>query len=470
MIKIFFKTYGCQANVADSEGLMNYLQDLGCCKAEAENEADVIIINSCAVRAKAEQKMFSYLGELAAIKKQRPYIRLGVIGCVASYKKAEIYGRYDHVNFVFGAKEEVGALQSYLFDMITSLQTTKQLYLESPTTFVNRIGQDRDIKKIVEEKELNKKVSKEKVVQTVLGASLGGSQKEVKRSFINIMSGCNNYCSFCIVPFTRGREKSYSIESILERASKDISAGAKEITLIGQNVNSYQDPQTGEKFSALLEKIAQIDGEFWIRYISPHPKDITIDVLETMAKYSSKIANWVHLPLQAGSDPILKIMNRTYSVERYMEVVEWIWKLLPDATITTDIIVGFPSENEEDFQGTLSVMDKVQYDHIYSFVYSKRKYTKAFSMEETCTAEEKQRRLSILQAKQINICLKRNVRHLDKIMKVLVEKRLTPATLLARTSGNLRVNLNGGSDELIGKFVDVKITNAGPANLEASLT
>lgn len=469
MVNVFFKTYGCQANVADSEGLMNYLTDLGCAKSEAESNADVIIINSCAIREKAEQKMFSYLGELAAQKKQRPYIRIGVIGCVASYKKKDIYNRYDHVNFVFGAKEEVGALQSYLFDMITSLQTTKQLYLDNPKTFINEVGQDRDIKKVVQEKKLDQKINSDKIAQTVLGASLGGTQSEVKRSFINIMTGCNNYCSYCIVPFTRGREKSYSIESILERAKRDIDLGAKEITLIGQNVNSYQDPETNEKFSTLLEKIAQIEGEFWVRYISPHPKDITIDVLETMAKYKEKITPWVHLPLQAGSDSVLEAMNRTYNVERYMEVVEWIWKLLPEATITTDIIVGFPGETWEDFEKTLNVMEKVRYDHIYSFSYSKRKYTKASNVAETCSAEEKQKRLSLLQSKQINICLERNSRHINKRMKVLVEKRLTPGTLLARTPGNLRVNLIDGNDDLIGRFVNVIVTDAGAANLEASL-
>ncbi len=222
MINIFFKTYGCQANVADSQGLIKYLESLGCQKVATENQADLIMVNTCAIREKAEQKMFSYLGSLVEYKKSKPYVRIGVIGCVASYRKKEIYDRFDHVNFVFGAREDTGTFQEYLFDMVVKLETIKQLFTQSPESITGFGGQDRDIGALVsgsKEKPniiipARKIVSKQTTEQANLGGGMRTAKNEFKRSFVNITSGCNNYCTFCIVPFTRGREKSYSIDSI----------------------------------------------------------------------------------------------------------------------------------------------------------------------------------------------------------------------------------------------------------------
>ncbi len=471
MVNIFFKTYGCQANIADSEGLISYLQDLGCTYVRSAEEADLIMVNTCAIRAKAEQKMFTYLGEIAKLTKARPHVRIGVIGCVASYRSKELYKRFSHVNFVFGAREDIRAFHSYLMDVITSLETIKQHYADNMGN-VPRPGQDGNIKKLVESKKLAGKTIRFKPGEIAYNMRKVHQQSkgplEVQKSYINIMTGCNNYCSYCIVPFTRGREQSYSIKYIVDRVAREVTQGAKEVNLIGQNVNSYSDPDDGRSFSQLLEAVAQLPGEFWVRYVSPHPKDITIDVVETMAKYPEKLCDWVHLPLQAGSNTILEAMKRPYTVKRYMEVVGWIRKHMPKATITTDIIVGFPGENQEDYEGTRAVMEDVQYDHIFSFIYSPRKYTTAYKLGDPCPPEVKQQRLMALQKRQKEICLVRNKRLEGSIQRVLVEKRQASGKLLGRTSGNIRVNFDG-DDALIGTFTQVQIDRAGIANLEGLL-
>lgn len=467
MINVFFKTYGCQANVADSEGLANYLRGLGCAKVEDEAAADLIMVNTCAIRDKAEQKMFSYLGALVQYREAKPYLRIGVIGCVASYRKQQIYERYDHVNFVFGAKENMREFQAYLADIIVSLDTTKQMHEMGHYVAQASGGQDRDIKGLVKEKNLT--IPEHSVVEggaTFIPATKVVSQ--VQKSYVNIMSGCDNYCSYCIVPFTRGREKSYPIAEIVTRVQHDVEHGAKEVTLIGQNVNSYKDPETGASFAQLLEAVALIPGDFWVRYISPHPKDMTNDVLDIMAKYGPKLCGWIHLPLQAGSDRVLDLMNRTYTVEKFMEQVGEIRTRLPHATITTDIIVGFPSETHEEYLGTRAVMEAVRFDHIFSFIYSPRKYTKAFVMGDDVPEAEKSARLEELQKRQQIICLEQNKRMCGKTFRVLVEQKVSEG-LLARTEGNVRVLLQGDS-ELIGKFVDVLVTEAHVADVRAILT
>jgi len=471
MTSYFFRTYGCQANVADSQGLMQYLDELGCAPAQTEAEADVIVVNTCAVREKAEQKLWSYLGELADIKRAKPYVRIGVIGCVASYKKKEIYQRFDQVNFVYGAREEMPALQAYLTDLVVSVQTTKQLYAANPAASVAP-GQDRDVRALVASKPLS--------LSSRL-SGLGGLKKqkpstqaqpavhEVARSFINIMTGCNKCCAYCIVPVTRGKEISYPIEEIVQRAAHDIANGAKEVMLIGQNVNSYQDPSSGAKFPELLRRVAALPGEFWVRYISPHPQDMTVDLFDVMAQHRDKIAWGVHFPLQSGSNAILQSMLRNYTVEQYLEQIGWLRERMPTATISTDIIVGFPGETEADFQATMAALEAVRFDLIYSFIYSPRKYTRAVRMADDCPPEVKSSRLEALQKRQTEIALEQNAKNIGKKLRCLVEKRLEHDKLLARTEGNIRV-LFDGPDSLIGTFVELAITGASPQQLHGSFT
>lgn len=472
MINYFFKTYGCQANVADSQGLSQYLTELSCQESEAEESADLIIVNTCAVREKAEQKLWSYLGRLGDIKKAKPFIKIGVIGCVASYKKKEIYDRFDQVNFVYGAREELPALQTYLTDLVVQLETTKQLYTtttlpEDRLAAVNMSrGQDRDIKKMVESKGLLKAPR--------LGSFAAFKKqepkisKELNRSFINIMTGCNKYCAYCIVPFTRGREVSYPMTELVDRVRHDVANGAKEVTLIGQNVNSYIDPVSGALFPELLRQVASIEGQFWIRYISPHPQDMTVDLFDIMKEFRPKIAASLHFPLQSGSNSMLEKMNRNYTVEKYLEQITWIRERMPDATISTDLIVGFPGETDQDFQATMDAIETVRYDLIYSFIYSRRKYTKAWPMPDDCAPDVKSARLELLQKRQMEIACEKNSTNIRKTLTCLVEKRLENGKLLARTEGNIRVVFDG-NDSLIDTFIELEIESAGPANMSAKI-
>jgi len=477
MVTVFFKTYGCQANVADSAGINTFLQGLGCTTVDAEHKADLIIINTCAIREKAEQKLYSYLGQILPLKQERSYLKVGIIGCVASYRKKDMLTRFDHVSFVSGARDDRGTFLTYLSNVVVQLQTAKQLFIDEGRVEKQSKGQDRDIKKVIRERGLRlpqAQDGKKAAMGGMCGGDTSGSddivtspqekKKTVKRSFVNITTGCNNYCTYCIVPFTRGREESFPLDDIVMRVEHDVQAGAKDITLVGQNVNSYTCPETGAGFAKLLEAVALIPGTFWVRYISPHPKDMTNDVLETMARYKDKLCGWCHFPLQAGSTRVLDLMNRTYTKEEYLNQISQIRRILPHATITTDIIVGFPGETHEEYLETLEVMEAVRFDLIYSFIYSPRKYTKAFKMGDPIASEEKSERLTRLQKRHKEICLERNSAYIGKKMRVLVEKRASSGRLLARSEGNHRIFFEG-DDSLIGTFTQVLIVSAGPADL-----
>ena len=433
MVHVFIKTYGCQANVADSISLEKYLCDIGCLIVRAEGDADIILINTCAIRAKAEQRFFSYLGSLVPFKTVRPHLAIGVIGCIASYRKEEIFKRFDSVSFVFGAREDIETLKAELSDLIESVATKKLLY----------VGPARH------------------------SFSDGGTA--LNRSMINIMRGCNNYCSYCIVPFTTGRERSFAMSKILEQIKRDVAAGAKEVTLLGQNVDSYKDPETDARFSTLLKKVGQIDGEFWVRFVSPHPKDMTTDVLDVMAANKEKLCAYIHFPLQSGSNRILDLMCRTYTVEKYLEQIAAIRKRLPHAAISTDFIIGFPGETEEDYRATRKVMEEVRFNMIYSFIYSPRKYTKAAQMIDSCSHEVKQRRLAALQARHREIGTERNKEFIGKTVRVLIESRVSCEGWRGRTEGNIRV-LVSGKNLVVNKFVNVLIEEAGISQIDGTTT
>lgn len=437
MIFYFIQTYGCQANAADSQGLASFLDDLGCKAASSESSADLILINTCAIRDKAEQKLWAYIGRLAPIKKERPWLKVGIIGCVASYRKQEIFKRFDHVTFVYGARENIKNLQEHLADLTLKIETKKQRMAMFGVSCVDE----------------SKSTS---------------SSPEIARCAVNIMTGCNKYCAYCIVPFTRGREISFSMSDVLQMIRRDVALGAKEVTLIGQNVNSYKDPESGALFPILLQKVAQIPGDFWVRFTSPHPQDMTKDLFDVMAAHRPKIAASLHFPVQSGSSATLANMNRNYTREEYLEKIEWLRQRMPDATISTDIIVGFPGETEEDFLATMDLVEKVRFDNIFSFVYSRRKYTKAWDMEDPCPSHVKQERLTQLQTRQKTIAAEQNSRNIGKTLLCLVEKRLENGKLLARTEGNVRVLLDG-PDEMIGSFINLTIKTAGPAQLIAEI-
>lgn len=467
--------------MADSDGLAKFLLGLGCCQVDSENDADLIIINTCAIREKAEQKLFSYIGRLADLKKNKPYLKIGIIGCVASYRKQELYTGFDHINFVHGAREKIGILQEYLIELVKHLKTAKVSALQKGHGRARAIRQVRDLKLFVENLKVNQKediendfsISNLNLKIHACGSSKSASATKVGqpgeiRSFINIMTGCNKYCSYCIVPFTRGREISYSMSQILQAVQRDVDLGIKEINLLGQNVNSYVDPQSGARFPELLQKVSEVSGDFWVRFVSPHPQDITENLFEILAKNRNKLAAYLHFPMQSGSNKILKAMNRSYTVEEYLEKIGWARSFLPGIVITTDMIVGFPGETEEDYLQTRNVMELVKFDQIYSFVYSKRKFTKAYSLPDDCSEKEKFRRLNLLQMRQRDISLECNQAHVGKTLKILVEKQSENGKLLARMEGNTRVIVDGQAD-LAGKFAKAHIKKASVVDLFGEL-
>jgi tRNA-2-methylthio-N6-dimethylallyladenosine synthase len=468
-VTFFIKTYGCQANEADSYGLSQYLYNLGCSQVFCEQSANIIIINTCAIRDNAEQKLFSYIGTLKNYKKLKSSLCIVIIGCVASYRKQEIYERFDHISFVHGAREDISLLQAYLADTVNTLFTVNQ------HTEIN-FKQTRDISNYISKKNLLDKTPGLIINKNISELNLFIKNKLTKNnqttgnisSLINIMTGCNKYCSYCIVPFTRGREISYPASEILNKVRTEIASGAKEVILLGQNVNSYQDPETKIKFHELLEQVAQIDGEFWVRFFSPHPRDLTKELFYIMKKHRLKLTACIHFPLQSGSNKILALMNRDYTREEYLEKINWIREILPEATISTDIIVGFPGETDQEFLETLDIMEKVHFDMIYSFVYSPRKYTKAFNLSDTYPQEKKYKNLEELQKRHRDIAIKQNSLKINTIQKVLVEKQLPHGKLLAKTEGNIRV-IFAGDPSLIGQFVPVYIDKVTVTYLDGHL-
>lgn len=461
MLTVFFKTYGCQANEADSQELARFLQSRGLSVVETEADADLIIVNTCAIRALAEEKLFSYLGTLAIHRRQRPYIKIGVIGCVASYRHKELFKRFDHVNFVIGAKGDMQQLCDYLQNLLVKLTEQKQQFLAGEHVWGG--GQDRRGDLYVGRKNMDQGLVdwtglvRQKLLQMRSGSCLlAGLQGNGAPARINIMQGCNNYCSYCIVPFTRGRERSFSFDEIVSRVAAEVAVGAKEIWLLGQNVNSYRDPESNKDFPALLKAVAELPGDFWVRFMSPHPKDVTPEMVEVMAAYPEKLCAWIHLPLQSGSDRILSLMNRHYTSEQFLDKVAMIRQVLPSVYLSTDIIVGFPGETEEDYQATRRVMDAASFGLVYSFIYSPRKHTPAAAMGDPCPMTVKHERLKALQEHAQVLALKENARLLGNVERVLVEQLLSDGRLMGKTAGGVRVFFDG-QKEWVGQFVQVSI-------------
>ncbi len=396
--RFYIETYGCQMNEYDSEILAGILQAHDFILSDSPKNADLILLNTCSVREHAEQKIHSRLGELKYLKDKNPDLKLGVVGCMAQNLKNDIIKSKPYVNLILGP-------DSYR-------HIAKHL--------------DSDNNHIIDTK-----LSKFEVYDGLFPA-----RNEGINAWISIMRGCNKFCSYCIVPFTRGRERSRSIESIVEEAKRTIEKGFVEITLLGQNVNSYEHED--RKFPELLKAIAEVDGLKRLRYTSPHPQDVDEELMRVHAEYKPLIANHIHLPLQAGADPVLKAMNRTYSQEHYLKLVDMIRNYVPDMGITTDIIVGFPGETDQDFRETLKVMNNVKYDSAYTFKYSPRPYTKAWNMDDNVSEEEKSARLTELIALQKKHTLERYRSMIGKEVEILVETRSkkSPDEMRGRTACN----------------------------------
>ena len=377
-------TYGCQMNVADSELVESILIDQGYSNSNDPSKADAIFINTCSIREHAEDKVHSQLGRYELIKKDRPDVIIGVLGCMAQSLKHDLLEKRSFVDIILGPDS----------------------YRRLPDLLKRSEGHPQSL--------VDTKLSRFEVYD-----DLFPSRNEGINAWISIMRGCDKFCTFCIVPFTRGRERSRNTLSILEEAKEAVKQGYKEITLLGQNVNSYH--YEDYQFHHLLEAVAGVPGIQRIRYTSPHPQDITEELLSTMSKHKN-ICNYIHLPLQAGSDKILKRMNRTYTKSHFLSLVQRIRDILPDVGISTDIIVGFPGETEEDFGQTIEVMNEVKFDSAFNFKYSSRRGTKASEYEDKVQEEIKQQRLEQVIDLQKKHTLERNMELVGTLQAVLVEK------------------------------------------------
>lgn len=415
-------TYGCQMNVNESAKIKSILQNMGYNVTEDISEADAVFLNTCTVREGAATQIYGKLGELMAVKEERGTI-IGITGCFAQEQGEELAKKFPVIDIVMG-NQNIGKIPTAI-EKIESGDFKHVIYTGDEDNLPPRLDAEFDSK---------------------------------KTASIPITYGCNNFCTYCIVPYVRGRERSVPMPQILDEVKGFVEKGYKEIMLLGQNVNSYgNDLETGENFALLLEEICKIDGEFLVRFVSPHPKDFGDDVIDVIAR-NEKVARCLHLPLQSGSSRILKLMNRKYTKEQYMELAEKIKSRIPDVALTADIIVGFPHETEEDFLDTLDVVDKIGFETSFMFMYSPRKGTVAAKMEGQLDQEIKKERLQRLIDLQNRKSKEASDSYKGKVERVLVEgpSRKNEEVLTGRTSTN-KVVLFAGDKELEGTFVNVKI-------------
>lgn len=419
-------SFGCQQNVSDGEKLKGMLAEMGYGFSPETHGADLVLFNTCAVRENAEDRVFGNLGALKANKRDDPDMIIGVCGCMVQQEHIteKIKRSFPHVDFVFGTHV---------------MHTLPQIIFEVLTTRKKRFSIPQS--------------------DGVIAEGLPLKRESGLKVSVPIMYGCNNFCTYCIVPYVRGRERSRDTEDILREVRAAIKDGAREILLLGQNVNSY-GKELGTSFSELLRRINDIEGEFRVCYMSSHPKDATRELIDTIAE-CEKVTRHFHLPVQSGSSRVLELMNRHYTRERYLELVGYIRERVPDAALTSDIIVGFPGESREDFKETLSLIREVGFDSLYTFIYSPRKGTKAAEMPDPVSAEEKGRWFRELLEVQQEVGGNAYKGYVGQVMRVLCEGRgrTRDGCLTGKTRQNVIVDFDGG-EELIGQFVDVEITDA----------
>ena len=431
--KLFIETYGCQMNVADSEVVASVMQMAGYEMTEEIQDADAIFVNTCSVRDNAEQKVLGRLQYFQSLKRKKKHLLVGVLGCMAERVKEDLIANH-HVDLVAGPDS----------------------YMDLP----NLIAAAENGEKVI-----NVELSTQETYKDVMPLKLPGVHIS---GFVSIMRGCNNFCSYCIVPYTRGRERSREVNSILNEIRDMRDKGFKEVTLLGQNVNSYLYEQDGEQvnFSSLLEKVALEAPNMRIRFVTSHPKDMSDETLHVIAKYPN-ICQYIHLPAQSGSSKILKVMNRKYTREWYLDRIAAIRRILPECAISTDLFSGFHSETEEDFQETLSLMREVGYDSAYLFKYSERPGTYAAKhLEDDVPEEVKVRRLQEMIDLQNKLSEESNLRDIGKVFEVLIEgySKRSREQLFGRTSQN-KVVIFDKKNFHVGQFIRVKIQRASSATL-----
>ena len=430
--RAYVLTFGCQQNEADSEKMSGIARDMGYDITHNPEDADLILVNTCAIREHAEQRALSIIGSFKHIKAKNKNLIIGVGGCMTAQKHRmeQLKQSYPYVDIVFGTAS-IHRIPELIYTHITS---DRRIFREDDLN-------GGDYETIAE------------------GIPIHRSSKN--KAAVSIMYGCNNFCSYCIVPYVRGRERSRNSANIIAEAEELVRDGCRDITLLGQNVNSYGRGLDEEiDIADLLRKLNGIDGDFKLRFMTSHPKDASEKLIEAMAD-CEKVAKHFHLPLQSGSDSVLREMNRYYDTAKYLKIVESLRAHMPDITITSDIIVGFPTETEEDFQGTLNMLREVKFDMIYSFIYSPRKGTPAAEMDNQISDEVKGERFSRLLAVQNEIANAKNRARVGQVMRTLSEgkSRTDETTCTGRTDGGTLVHfVDNGDTE--GKFVNIKITRA----------
>lgn len=430
----YVETYGCQQNGADSEKLRGYLVQSGYGIAAEAEGADVVIMNTCAIREHAEQRVFGNLGALTHTKRRHPRQKIFLCGCMAGETKVSdrIRQSYPHVDGVFST-HHLWQFPEILWNVLN--RQKRQFFIEDePGSIAEGIPQVRDSR---------------------------------LKAWVSIMYGCNNFCTYCIVPYVRGRERSRQPEDILAECRALIESGTKDITLLGQNVNSYgKDLSCGMDFADLLAAIAEIPGDFLVRFMTSHPRDASQKLFDTMAKYP-KIAKQLHLPFQSGSTRVLRAMNRHYDRETYLQKVLYAKKVMPELVLTSDVIVGFPGETEEEFEETISLIQQVHYDSLFTFIFSPRPGTPAARLDDPTPKAEKNRRFDKLCAVQNAISEEIHGSYIGKTLRCLVDGR-DKELLTARTEGGRLVRFPG-CDKLIGTYQHITITGATTWSLSGEI-
>ena len=435
--RYLIKTYGCQMNVHESEKIAGQLRDLGYEETQIAEDADVIVFNTCCVRENAEQHAFGNIGMYKKLKKEKKDLVIAVCGCMTQQGEfaKKLSATFPFVDVIIGTYniDEFGKILQKTVD-------TK--------------------KRVVEILDKNGDICEE----------ITPYRSSYPNAWVNIAYGCNNFCTYCIVPYVRGRERSRLPENVVDEVKNLVNEGYKEITLLGQNVNSYgHDLKNGASFSSLLDEIGKINGKFRLRFMSNHPKDLTEDVIEAI-KRNPHACHAIHLPVQSGSNRILSLMNRRYSVEKYLSQIDSIRKIIPDCAITTDIIVGFPTETENDFLDTVNLVEKVKFDGAFTFVYSKREGTKAAVMDGQIDPETQKDRIMRLIDVQNDLNRKESLTYVGKTVEILVEDFDEKKNSYLGRDERGKMAYFSYDKNLIGKFVNVKITSAGGMSLMGEIT
>ena len=433
--RCFVQPFGCQQNEADSERIAGLAALMGYKLTDTPEGAKLILVNTCAVREHAEKKALSIIGQYKHLKDADPELLIGVGGCMVTQKHRadQLKNSYPYVGFVF----DTGSIHTLPSLVHTALGGGKRSF---------NVGES-----------------------TGIAEGIPTARPISYKAWLSIMYGCNNFCTYCIVPYTRGRERSRTPEAILSEARKLIEGGAKDITLLGQNVNSYGKDLENADFPSLLRSIARLDGDFRVRFMTSHPKDASDELIRVMAE-EEKIVRHFHLPVQSGSDAILTRMNRRYTAEKYLGITERLREAIPDVSITSDIIVGFPGETEEDFKATMEMLRLVRYDMIFSFIYSPRRGTPAAEMENQVPHSVSTARFERMLALANEISLERNRRFVGRTVRVLAEEvsRTDPSKITGRGDSPRPIHFTA-DPSVIGQFVNVKITDADTFSLRAEM-